>query len=484
MRALPLVLLSALAAWSAPEPDAALLERIERLRRTAQQSGPQLWPGWDPTATPLLIFKGTEMAVLVEHPSPPAAFRKVETTAVSAPVFIAESTTGFIRANTAQNIGGVLTSTFSYDDFMGKPLPDALALGLHELFHAHYARIAPKKHANILIALWGEYPEFSARNRALLALEGEMLRRAIAAGKVDEVRRETSGFVGLRLERRKDLSPELAAYEAGEESSEGIARYIEYKVLKVLNTPDALAKRLEPLQKLNALERDRERFYALGMAQALVLDRLQPGWKTEFESGPALVEDLLRAAAPPVSDVRTLMDQLDFNRVHGEQQRAGAERQAEGTRRLTGFLGQPGDRIVVEIAAITGGIRLRGFNPNGSMPLTPEQTAHPFLLLDLGAETGAQARLEFRGAPIIYDRVQDILWFVAPADAVAAAVKAFASAAGESKLAIKGQGFSAEFSKVEMERRGRELRIRPAKDLKRAPPPPKPEFVRPEQPIP
>ena len=490
---LRLILAAALAqaaasAAGAAEPEPALLERLEQLRRIARQTGADLWPGWDPSATPLAIYKGTEMGVLVGHPAPPANFRRFSTTAVSAPVFVADSTAGMVRANTAQPFAGTLTSFLSHQDFMGKPAVDALATGIHELFHAHQQRIAPRKFGDILMVLWGKYPEFSARNRALLALEAELLHRAATATDPDQARKSAAGFLALRAERRKDLTLEQRRYESGEESSEGLARYVEFRLLQLLpaaapdfkEAAEAAGKRLEPLKNINGLERDRERFYALGMAQGIVLDRLRAGWKTEFDAGPLLLDELLTAEAPPsAADAAPLMEQLSFRRVLEEQEKAVRERREQGTQRLAALVSTPGQRVVVEVGAVKNKIALRGINPNGTVALTHDQVAHTFLLLDLGSEPETRMRMEFRGVPAIYDRVQDAFWFVLPAGAVAKAVEAFAASPATGRLVIQAEGFSGEFTGVEVERRSRELRVRPAKDLKRAPALKPPEFIRP-----
>lgn len=489
-----LLLLLAAPAWpAAAQPDPAFLQRLEQLRRVAREAGNDLWPGWDPTATPLAIHKGTEMAVLVGHPAPPAQFRRIAAPDVSAPVYVADSTAGMVRANTAQPFAGTLTSFFSYDDFMNKPAPEALALAIHELFHAHLSRIAPRKFGDILVVLWGKYPQFSARNRALLALEAEQLYQAVTEGKDDEARKSAAAFGGIRAERRKDLTPELARYESGEESGEGLARYIELQVLRRLaraqpgdrQAAESAEKLLEPLRRINALERDRDRFYALGMAQAALLDRLRPGWKKEYESGPLLLDDLVAAAVPGASQAETagIIALNGFPRLLSEQQQAVAQRREEGTQRLASMLSAPGERLVVYVEELKNKIGLRGINPNGSVQLSPDQVLHTFLLLDLGAEPGARIRLEFRGIPAVYDQRQDAFWFVLPPAAVAKSLEAYTrETEGAPRLVLNTQGFYGEFTGVEVERRGRELRIRPAKDLQRQPALKPPEFVRPDRP--
>jgi hypothetical protein len=476
------------AATAPAGPDAALLERIEQVLRAARQFGEELWPGWKPAATPLAVFQGAEMTVLVGHPAPPANFRRFLTPAVSASVFVADSTAGFLRANTAQPFAGTLTSFFAYNDFMKPAAAEGLALALHEMFHAELSRVAPRKVGNILVVLWGDYPEFSARNRALLALEAQLLYRA-AAGEEAQTRSNAALFLGVRAERRKQLTAELAGYESGEESSEGLARYIEWRALGLLpglgpefkEAAAGGAARLEPLKNINKLERDRERFYALGMAQAIALDRLRPQWKKEFAATPALLDELLAGAAPAASaeEVTRAMEKLSFNRLLAEQEKALTERQEQGQARLAALVSIPGRRLVVEIGELKKRPALRGFNPNGTVLLTPGQVLHDFLLLDLGSDPAQRFRLEFRGVPALYDRLQNAFWCLLPAEAVTQALEAYTKAPAGAALAVQAPGFRGEFTGMQVERRGAELRIRPIQDLIKKPQLAPPTFVRP-----
>jgi hypothetical protein len=479
----------------AAEPEAAFLARLEQLRLVAKQAGPQLWPGWEPLATPLAIYKGEEMTVLIGHPSPPAGFRRVAAEGLSAAVLVSDSTAGFAHANTVQPFAGALTSFFSYQDFMSASAPEALALAIHELFHAQETRIAPGKFGDIQVVLWGQYPEFSARNRALLALEAQTLRAAIDAEDEAQARRQAAEFLALRAERRKELEPSLARYESGEEASEGLAQYIELRALELLpgaggpagaEAAAGVARRLDALKNLSALPRDRDRFYALGMAQGAVLDRLRPGWKLEYQSSPLLLDELLARAAEPLTSAQTaaLLDKLAYPQVLAEQEKLVEQRTEEGIQRLTRLLSGSGLRVVFEPGPLKNHVELRGFNPNGSVMLSPARVAHTFLLLQLGAAPGPVMRLEFRAMPVVYDRDQDALWCMLPEDVVKKAVADYAAAPPEraGRLALKSGGFSGEMSGVQLDLRGRELRVRPLRDLQQIPKPKPPEFIRPDQP--
>jgi hypothetical protein len=369
-----------------------------------------------------------------------------------------------VLSNTAAPFGGALSSFVGFNSLMDPKNPeDAVALGMHELFHAHEKKIAPKKFGNILVFLWGQYPEFSARNRVLLHQEAEALYRALAAPDDAELRRHAADFLGLRAERRKDLAAEAAGFESGEESNEGLCHYIEYRALELAypQRADLRQKRLEELRQTGLLARDRDRFYSTGMAIALLLDRVRPGWKKEYEATPALIDELLAKSVAAQSAPR------DLSALIREEQQRLDKRSDEGSRRL-GVMLNSGFKVLVEVAEAKKSLQLRGFDPFGAVQLTPDHIAHTFLLLDMPG-----MKLEFTGLPVIYEKLQDALWCILPEEAVQEAVKKLGD-----KLVLQGRGYRLEFEKMEVAQRGRELRIKPAVDLQRKPGAGKPEILK------
>ena len=100
--------------------------------------------------------------------------------------------------------------------------------------------------------------------------------------------------------------------------------------------------------------------------------------------------------------------------------------------------------------------------------LTPNHVAHTYLVLKMPG-----MKLEFARVPVIYKKLQDALWCIVPEEVVQEAVKKLGD-----KLVIQGQGYRLEFEKIEVSQRGRELRVRPATDLKRKPGTGKPEILK------
>ena len=461
------VLLAALL-QTAPVVPAEVLQRVEAVRQAGGRVGGQLWPGWSPTATPLAVYQRGQYIAVVGRERMPAPFVAYPA-AIAEPVFIAPTSAfpAVQLANTTAELGGVQVSLVSAEDLMSRGnIEEAAALGIHEMFHAYQRKIAPNKQGNILMMLWGEYPEFSARNRVLLQMEAEALRDAIGAADPAQQLRLTAEYLGTRAERRKDLSPELTRYESGEESSEGLASYIEYKLIETAfpGHNDLLVKRLEPLSHVYNLPSDRDRFYVLGMAEAILLDKVRPGWKQEYEASPLMLDGLLGKVTAATLPTRP------WGALLGDQQREMAKREAAGTERI-GLMLARGKKVVIEVAKAKNKIKLRGINPNMVVQLTPNHTAFTFLQLDLD-----DMKLDFQGVPIIYEKLQDAFWCMLPEDLVDKALKDMGD-----KLKIEGRGFKLEFQDVEVSQRGKELRIHPAVAYEKKAPY-KPEFVKPIKP--
>ena len=136
---------------------------------------------------------------------------------------------------------------------------------------------------------------------------------------IDVLRENARAFLDQRQFRRDDvgLSPELIAYERQREWSEGLALYSELQTLRLAfeasdyrPTAGMAADpefqgyqrferrwRQETAQiRRNATNEGDGRFYYSGMAQAVLLDRLMPGWKTQVMEEGIFLEDLLASA--------------------------------------------------------------------------------------------------------------------------------------------------------------------------------------------
>jgi hypothetical protein len=191
----------------------------------------------------------------------------------------------------------------------------------HEAFHAYQGQIVPARLARAEAAVQEEqrYPWADRALREAWQVELDLLSDAAQATSDDEVAALARQFLAQRDKRRVDfhISPALIEFERQREWLEGLAKYAELSIGRVAATmPD-----YRPVPELTQ-DRDfnhyasRERFwfqqmdevkrmtwhaseirlYYTGAAQAAVLGRLMPEWKTRIMREDITLEDLLRVA--------------------------------------------------------------------------------------------------------------------------------------------------------------------------------------------
>ncbi|MBE0686409.1 MAG: hypothetical protein IH585_10445, partial [Anaerolineaceae bacterium] len=121
------------------------------------------------------------------------------------------------------------------------------------------------------------------------------------------------------------LSADLIEFERHREWVEGIGRYAELSVYRlaqassgyvlveeILNDPrfhqykkfdNRWKREVEQLKRM-ARDEDESRFYYTGMVQAILLDRLDPDWKSQLFEPGIWLEDLLAEALSITSEIK------------------------------------------------------------------------------------------------------------------------------------------------------------------------------------
>jgi hypothetical protein len=192
---------------------------------------------------------------------------------------------------------------------------------LHEQFHAFQGAHAGSRLASAERAVQqeGQYPWDDAASEQGWMEELDLLYRAATAGTEAEAFDLARQFLDRREQRRLStgLGADLVDFEKEREWLEGLAKYAELKIGRTAaetSTYHPLAAmdidsdfnhyagrakfREDQLSELKRMtNNDGEvRFYYTGMAQAVVLDRLMPGWKSQAFEQDVYLEDLLRQA--------------------------------------------------------------------------------------------------------------------------------------------------------------------------------------------
>jgi hypothetical protein len=388
-----------------------------------------IWPGWNASDTPLLLYQPGRQDLLIGHPHPPEGFHPY-TGPLRFPgaMMMVKDGPTLIAAdgqNTARNIGDVRTLVVSdplsnlrqnVAGMIADPRPAAekirtlelenlavdpyhqLALIVHEAFHVYQDRVAPDRGTNEMLLL--HYPVLSAENNAALGLEGMALERAIAARDGADRRAEALRWLAVREYRRALLPARAINYEDDVEFTEGTAKYTEYRLFEVLEgrkAPPGLERAqgfsgfgdLSPqrralmAQMRRHLDGDvnvnnapygtaplRMRLYYSGMAIGLLLDRLAPDWKHDLVTTDSSLTALARVAihASP-AELASAWEAQRADTAYTRRLAAKTRLAQEGARhaaaRLAAIESGPGTGIVIDYSKLASNKVALAFTPFG-----------------------------------------------------------------------------------------------------------------------
>ncbi len=319
-----------------------------------------LWPGFDPRATPVAIFDGTR-TLLFRHPAPPQPFTPLQG---HAGVWMHDGRDSSVSANTSTEMNGVRTATLMPATGRATTL-DRAAILIHEMFHVFQRQHHPGWTANEADLF--TYPTNDRRLLELRRLETGALRRAANRGGSEKAACWAQAAVKLRRERFAAMPASAAAYERGTELNEGLATYVERRAI---DAPDST---IFPDSAI-APEAVRQRAYRTGAALARLLDRLSPRWRAELEAHDSLsLDSMLTVVLAARHQSPCAFSDAERNRM---LQAAWADQQSLARRlavdRRT-FFDQPGWRLVIEAASP---LFPQGFDPLNVRLLAPGEVLH------------------------------------------------------------------------------------------------------------
>ncbi len=331
-------------------PEAAKLStaeqtRLEEISHLRESLGNNIWPGWGDMQIPIVVYNESH-AFLIGLSEPADGWIRMPHGDIEGSAWQTIAPHGYYRQAlpaSGENpqafivkIGETYAASMTTKDWTGIHLmeitqaalpafispfvPYALVINqfnsdwyvaavLHESFHVlqaeqSFQRLADAESAN---ALEKDYPWDDSDFRLAWSTERQLLAETLE-GNIDDdqLRVIVAEWLSVRADRRKDLSDDLIAYEQEREWLEGLAKYAELQSWLLADTSSdysplpAMAdlpdfdgyQKAEAhwKQEVNQLKRnlqfDDTVFYYTGWAQAEILDRLMPGWKTiAFESG-------------------------------------------------------------------------------------------------------------------------------------------------------------------------------------------------------
>jgi hypothetical protein len=362
------------------------LQRIKELYQLTDLFGDQIWPGFDTRKLPIALNYKNRQEVLINHPQPPKEFRVFEDVELDGQtIVIRDGCTHYVSLGGVLRYGGIKTAVGAVPG-TDSGTEKYISMMLHECFHVfqdQFWRRAPGRIAS--------FPIYDIPQAALMGLENWILHNAVQQKDDKEIHRLAKMFVAVRSQRRKSLTEEVHRGEDRENFSEGTAFYAETRLSQLLHRsgkrkstlvshdPDYkgyseagkiyrhyLEDILPPKDKPVTLG---HHIYQNGMAQALLLDHVRPGWKKEMNTMGITQFKLLELQFPLEEDeitafVDAAKDKFDYKKIHAKQERLIREQIAAVHR----YLDTPGRRYRVYYAENPGRFKWKPRKPYYLLP--------------------------------------------------------------------------------------------------------------------
>lgn len=423
-----------------------------------------VWPGWDASKTPVLVYFPNKQEVLVNHPNPPAGFHKYTGPFVSpiGTIFVRNGKTTFVLdgQNTSTDINGIETlvvaDTQSTKRQWIESIADAIvsdrtkadevvAQGIfsnpissmtifaHEAFHVYQRHMAPKKGGNETALT--KYPTLSVENNVWLALESDFLAAALRAKSPAEARQEGIKWLASRQHRRAAINKVSADYEDGTEFNEGLAKYVEYRTLQcfegkkpgrdmwliqgfpgygnVAKERDSLIESMRGFMSGKfAVNNDlygaspvRFRLYYSGMAIGALLDRLGAKWhdralKTDATL-TALATEALNATPSDLTEATKAIEaSARYRELVTQKQKLADDGAAYVQKEVAKFSEAPGE-LVIDYSHIASPKVGFSFTPFGILAVDDDRTI--YRLIPIRGSVGSLSFSENSSRPVLHD---------------------------------------------------------------------------------
>ena len=495
--------------------DPLLLVSLKECRNITAQLGNRLFPNWDFGKTPILFYKPNVQELLINFPHKPKGFSLYTgfNPLGDKTIYVRNDSTFFSvdDQNTSLEIEGVtvlvvadpgsrmrnqIRGTFFYHpkdvvvqwldqwNFLQSPY-DEIDLILHEAFHVYQNKMASDKGANEMMVT--QYPLLDPANNALFVLEAGILKDALLAQdrqiRLDKIRE----FVAVRSFRQSLLDSSCVEYENLTEFSEGLAKYVEYRFLKLGESvepitemsfhagfhgyrgvlPGSFEKSINNMVDVVAVNDDRFgnkfgsgplrfKLYETGACQAMLLDETMPDWKTKIFRENVFLSDLLKASVSLTGPERDhCLARAKSEYKYDEAYRNKLQFQSDGKKKiddaLNSILKTEGTLVRISYEGFVDRIGLGGFTPFGVTQVTKQSAIYDLVPIRVIFKEGVELQMK-QVIPVLIDKEKKMVVF-----AVAAPVPE-QNPSGDN--AIETADFRLSFSKADITREGHAIDIR------------------------
>ncbi len=369
----------------------SVLKAAAGLHAVFEQFAGDIWPGYDLSRQPFLLYLPDHWALLLNTSTPLKGFREYP---ASWPDL---GFPAFFFPGKYDNLVGQFEFNFKIDsvtsfamgaphellDSMEKPAVYFFTTTVHEGFHQYQFN----HFGEIPWAREEQYPILDVENAALAALEMHLLRDALrSAAQGDLFGRDSAlqQFVAVRSFRWQQADPFVKKYEQGQEINEGTARYVEMKSVVLflrldttrvgnrlvralyrdfagVSMPDYLlqdmTKRLTG-QAVSPENMARNRIYPVGATLGFLLDELGIEWKKQFQAAgesvsfPQLLKNHFRLTEGRLAALRRQAKRkYDFPEILSRAQELVTHYRREFQRQKEQFDRQKGFRVEIELSS-------------------------------------------------------------------------------------------------------------------------------------
>ena len=368
-----------------------VLKVCDAIIRMSRKAPDALWPGYDLSSRPLIVYIPGRWALLLNRDGPVEGFSPYpkDWPSLSGPALIHRGQYGDLLGQLAFDLQVDTIRTVAigaqeeYLDSLPQPELWLFGLCVHEAFH----QFQSDRFGEIPWEREERYPILDAENTSLACIEMRLLGDALAKTGPDAAARRRElirQFLAVRHYRWQHADPFVARYEQGQEIREGTARYVEMRAVELvrgLEGSPVLDQFTRPLrQDFDSIAfpgillgdfRDRmtgltvrpddmlrNRIYPVGSAMGFLLDDLGIVWKPQAQAaGTAFTFEGAFAAGlglPEDTSAGTLArakDAYGFEAILASS-RSGITEYLEGFQKaLASFDSQDGCRIRVEFTA-------------------------------------------------------------------------------------------------------------------------------------